>query len=116
MSQIGLAIRRADLAQVATNGTEDHHLPPAEVGAHDERVETVRLALSLVGGQERLQKLLPCLHRPTRRNSIPSTGHGYPKVVDERTGAVAERQLVRALVDNVNSEKGQVRQDLRQRD
>ena len=42
-------------------------------------------------------------------------GHGHAEVVDEGALVGAELQLVRALVDDVDPEQRQVRQDLGQR-
>src|SRR5215207_6099783 len=56
--EIGLAVRTADLAQVAADRSDDHHLPPRQVSSHHERVKTVRFAQTLIRGGKRLDELL----------------------------------------------------------
>ena len=90
-------------------------LTPVQAGRHHQRVEAVGFAQSLVRGGEGVDEPLPRIARPVPVDRITAAGDGHAEVVDEGPPTVAELQLVRALVDDVDTQQRQVRHDLGQR-
>ncbi len=115
LGDVGLAERDPHLAEVAADRAQQADVAPTQIGTHHQGVEAVDLAQAGVRGGEGVHQLLPRLRRPAGRDGGRPAGDGQPQVVDERALVVAHRQLVRPLVDHVDAENRQVRQDLGQR-
>src|SRR5687768_5428997 len=114
LCEVALAVGEADLPQVAADGSQRTDVAPVEIGPHDQRVETVGLAVAAVGGREGVHEPLPRLGGPAGTDGVGAAWNPYPEVVDERPLVLAHGELVRPLVNDVDAEEREVRHNLRQ--
>ena len=99
----------ADLAHVARVGADERRLLPAESGAHDEGIEVVDLALTRPRGSETLLEALAQAFRP---RDLPAR-QGQPEVEDPGLLTIGATDLVRILIENLNTHALQDRQQAR---
>ena len=106
-----LAEPHAGLPQVLGAGPQQGHLAPGQAGRQDQRVEAVVFGLAVPQrGQGVLEDLPQAAGRGDGRG--PQAEFIYP----ERTGARAPGELIGVLVDDLEAQVLQLRQDLGQRD
>lgn len=105
-----LAEGRTRLPQVLRVGAQHHGLPPVESGAEDQGVEAVVLRLAL---PDRGERLLEAGAGVVGEIAAVAVGqrHPQPEVVDPGVGAVRAAQLVRPLVDDLDAELLERRED-----
>ncbi len=107
---VRLAERRAGLPQVLGVRPQHHRLAPVQAGPQHQLVEVVALRTA---GPHRREGVLEPLARVV---AVHPLGDAQPEVVDPGGGAVGAAQLVRPLVDDLDAETVQHRQDLGQGD
>ena len=117
VGDVALPVGTADLALVAGQGTQQCRLPPGQARGQDQGVELVGPGPAPPHRGERVREPPREVVGPVRR---PGLGVGQsqaqPEVVDPPDGAVAAPDLVGPLVDDLDPQRAQHRQDRRERD
>ena len=109
--------RSAQLRRVVRVGPQQRHLPPFQPGPQHQRVEPVGRRRAGPGRAERRAEQLPG-PRPAAPGHRPPGHrlHRQPEVVEPAGAAVRPDDLVRALVEHLDTQAVQHRQHRRQRD
>ncbi len=113
-STVVLGEGRAGLAQVLRDGAQDDDLAPGQARVEDERVEAVGLGLAAPHGAEGVLEQL-AVGLAAGAGEVGQPVGAQPEVVDVDRHAVGAVDLVRALVDDLDAEVGEQRQDRGQR-
>lgn len=105
-----LAEGGSGLPQVLRVGAQHHGLPPVQPGAEDQRVEAVVLRLILPDGGEGFLEAEAGVVGEVAAVAVGQR-HPQPEVVDPGVRAVRAAQLVRPLVDDLDAELLERRED-----